>query len=133
MFHPLTGKCAHANGSNNELVLGDCKSHSEWSFEGDGSPIRLMDSAMCLKAEGEGLPATLSEHCLSPQSSWKSVSKTGLHLATSHGNGPLLCLEMESDSSKIVTRKCICIDENDSSCLDNPQSQWFQLISTNFN
>lgn len=132
MFHPLTGKCAHANGSNNELVLGDCKSHSEWSFEGDGSPIRLMDSAMCLKAESEGLPATLSEHCLSPQSSWKSVSKTGLHLATSHGNGPLFCLEMESDSSKIVTRKCICIDENDSSCLDNPQSQWFQLISTNF-
>jgi hypothetical protein len=131
MFHPLTGKCAHVNKSNNELVLGDCKSHSQWSSEGDGSPIRLMDSALCLKAEGEGLPATLSKHCLSQQSSWRSVSKTGLHLATSDGNRSLLCLELDSDSSKIVTRKCICIDDNDSSCLDNPQSQWFQLISTN--
>ncbi|CAI8618094.1 unnamed protein product [Vicia faba] len=99
MFHPLTGKCAQVK-SNNELVLGDCKSHNQWSSEGNGSPIRLMDSA------------------------------TGLHLATTDGNGSLLCLEMDSDSSKIVTRKCICIDDYDSSCLDNPQSQWFQLIST---
>jgi hypothetical protein len=68
---------------------------------------------------------------LSQKSSWRSVSKTGLHLATSDGNRSLLCLEMDSDSSKIVTRKCICIDDYDSSCLDNPQSQWFQLISTN--
>ncbi|KAI5386383.1 hypothetical protein KIW84_072780 [Lathyrus oleraceus] len=47
MFHPLTGKCAHVNKSNNELVLGDCKSHNQWSSDGNGSPIRLMDSAVC--------------------------------------------------------------------------------------
>ena len=117
--------------SDNELVFGDCKNHVRWSSEGDGTPIRLMDSPLCLKAIGEGLPPTLSKDCLSPQSSWKSVSVTGLHLATTDKNGELLCLEGDSDSSKIVTRKCICIDDDDSACLDNPQSQWFQLISTN--
>ncbi|KAJ1375465.1 Ricin B-like lectin [Sesbania bispinosa] len=131
MFHPLTGYCAHVNGSSNELVLGDCKSESRWHAEGDGSPISLMDSPLCLKAEGEGLPLTLSEDCLVQQSSWKSVSKTGLHLATSDDNGSLLCLDKDSNSNKILTRKCICIGDEDSSCLDNPQSQWFQLISTN--
>ncbi|KAK7362977.1 hypothetical protein VNO77_05102 [Canavalia gladiata] len=130
MFHPLSGNCGHVNNSN-EIVMGDCKSNSLWSYEGDGSPIRLMNSALCLKAIGEGLSPTLSEDCLSPQSSWKAVSKTGLHLATYDTDGDLLCLDRDSDSSKIVTRKCICIHDNDSSCLDNPQSQWFQLISTN--
>ncbi|KAK7319585.1 hypothetical protein RJT34_04308 [Clitoria ternatea] len=129
MFHPLTGNCAHVNNSN-EIVMGDCKSNSLWRYEGDGSPMRLKDSALCLKAIGEGLPPILSQDCLSSQSSWKAVSLTRLHLATFDKDGSLLCLEKESNSSKIVTRKCICV-EDDSSCLDNPQSQWFKLISTN--
>lgn len=111
--------------------MGDCKSNSLWSYEGDGSPIRLMNSAKCLKAVGERLPPSLSEDCLSPQSSWKTVSMTGLHLATFDKDGDLLCLEKDSNSSKIVTSKCICISDDDSSCLDNPQSQWFKLVSTN--
>ncbi|KAG4999420.1 hypothetical protein AAZX31_08G059200 [Glycine max] len=130
IFHPLTGYCAHVNNSK-ELVMGDCKSNSLWSYEGDGSPIRLMNSAKCLKAVGERLPPSLSEDCLSPQSSWKTVSMTGLHLATFDKDGDLLCLEKDSNSSKIVTSKCICISDDDSSCLDNPQSQWFKLVSTN--
>ncbi|KAK7400461.1 hypothetical protein VNO78_11669 [Psophocarpus tetragonolobus] len=130
MFHPLTGYCAHVNNSK-EVVMGDCKSNSLWTYEGDGTPIRLVESSKCLKAVGEGLPATLSDDCLSPESSWKAVSMTGLHLATSDKDGELLCLEKESNSTQIVTRKCICIRDDDSSCYDNPQSQWFKLVSTN--
>ncbi|XP_027348375.1 glycosyl hydrolase 5 family protein-like [Abrus precatorius] len=130
MFHPLSGNCVHVNNSN-EIVMGDCKSNSLWSAEGEGSPIRLMDSDLCLKAVGEGLSPTLSKDCLSPQSSWKAVSVTGLHLASFDKDGSLLCLDRDSNSTKIVTRKCICIDDYDSSCLDNPQSQWFQLVTTN--
>ncbi|RDX99971.1 hypothetical protein CR513_16901, partial [Mucuna pruriens] len=130
MFHPLTGYCAHVNDSN-ALIMGNCMNNRVWNFEGDGSPIRLMNSAMCLKAVGEGLPPTLSQDCLSPQSSWKTVSMSGLHLATFDKDGELLCLERDSNSSEIVTRKCICIEDDDSSCLDNPQSQWFRLVPTN--
>lgn len=131
MFHPLSGNCVHVNSSNNELVLGDCKSNSRWSYEGAGTPIRLMESSLCLNVVGEGLAPTLSENCLPPRSSWKSVSVTGLHLASMDKNGEPLCLERDSNSSRIVTNKCICIDDDDSACVDNPQSQWFQLISTN--
>ncbi|XLR12303.1 hypothetical protein S83_040241 [Arachis hypogaea] len=92
----------------------------------------MMDSPLCLKATGEGLPPTLSKDCLSPpQSSWRFVSVTGLHLATKNKNGDLLCLDTDSHSSKLVTKKCICVDDDDSACLDNPQSQWFQLLTTN--
>ncbi|KAK7368927.1 hypothetical protein VNO80_10960 [Phaseolus coccineus] len=129
IFHPSTGYCAHVN--DKELVMGDCKSNSLWSFEGDGSPIRLMNSAMCLKAVGEGLPPTLSEDCLSAQSSWKAVSMSGLHLASFDKNGELLCLEKDSNSTKLVTRKCICIEHDDYSCLDSPLNQWFRLVPTN--
>nr|KYP51267.1 Endoglucanase [Cajanus cajan] len=130
MFHPLTGYCVHVNNTNT-LVMGNCKTNRLWNFEGNGSPIRLMDSALCLKAAGEGLPPTLSEDCLSPQSSWKTVSMTGLHLATLDKKGGLLCLERDSNTSQIVTNKCICIGDDDSLCLDNPQSQWFKLVPTN--
>lgn len=111
--------------------MGDCKSNSLWSFEGDGSPIRLMNSAMCLKAVGEGLPPSLSEDCLSAQSSWKAVSRSGLHLASFAKDGELLCLEKDSNSTKIVTKKCICIGDDDPSCLDDPLNQWFRLVPTN--
>ncbi|KAL1365029.1 hypothetical protein HN51_013137 [Arachis hypogaea] len=132
LFHPLSGNCTHVSRKK-ELEFGDCKNHVRWSFEGDnnGAPIRKMDSPLCLKATGEGLPPTLSKDCLSPQSSWRFVSVTGLHLATKNKNGDLLCLGTHSHSSKLVTKKCICVDDDDSACLDNPQSQWFQLLTTN--
>lgn len=114
-----------------ELVVGDCqKNYSRWSYEGDGSPIRLMESSMCLQAGGEGLPLGLSEDCLGQQSSWKRVSVSGLHLATLDKTGLPSCLQKDLNASTIVTRKCICI-EDDSACMDNPQSQWFQLVPTN--
>ncbi|GAU19828.1 hypothetical protein TSUD_170540 [Trifolium subterraneum] len=56
---------------------------------------------------------------------------TNLHLSTLDGNGQNLCLQRESSTSpKIVTKKCICVDDNPT-CLDDPQSQWFQLVTTN--
>ncbi|KAJ7968636.1 Endoglucanase [Quillaja saponaria] len=130
MFHPLTGQCVQANNKN-ELEVDDCGNQiSQWSQDAN-SRIRLTGSSMCLKAVGEGLPPTLSNECTSQQTSWKSVSQSGLHLATSDGNGQQLCLDRESfNSSKIVTRKCICI-QDDPKCLDDPQNQWFKLVSTN--
>jgi len=130
LFHPSTGYCAHVS-DDKEVVMGDCKSNSLWSFEGDGSPIRLMNSGMCLKADGEGLPPSLSEDCLSAQSSWKAVSMSGLHLASFGKDGEVLCLEKDSNSTKIVTTKCICIGDDDPSCLDDPLNQWFRLVPTN--
>ena len=128
MFHPLSGECVHVN-KDNELEMGDCKNPGRWSYEGAGSPIRLMGSALCLKANCEGNTPTLSKDCLSPKSAWRFVSESGLHLAIMEQNGEPRCLQ-KNNQSEIVTEKCICVDD-DSACLDNPQSQWFQLISTN--
>ncbi|KAJ7944981.1 Endoglucanase [Quillaja saponaria] len=128
MLHPLSGHCFKANNKN-ELELSDClKGAGRWSFDGDGSPLRLMGTATCLKVIGDGAPAILSDDCLSQQSSWRRVSLAGLHLAARDENGNQFCLEKVGD--QILTKKCICI-EDDSKCMDNPQSQWFQLVPTN--
>ncbi|KAI4326881.1 hypothetical protein L6164_019405 [Bauhinia variegata] len=65
-------------------------------------------------------------HQFSHKIVWKSVSLSGLRLATSDKMGEPLCLEMDSSVSKIVTKKYICTqDDDDSACLDNPQSHQF--------
>ncbi|MED6196876.1 hypothetical protein PIB30_051352 [Stylosanthes scabra] len=50
LFHPLSGNCVHLS-SNNEFEFGECKNHVlRWSSEGDGAPIRMMDSPLlCLR------------------------------------------------------------------------------------
>ncbi|KAK4260553.1 hypothetical protein QN277_003651 [Acacia crassicarpa] len=132
LFHPLSGGCVHVNKETNKLEIGSCnENYSRWSYEGDGSPIRSLESNVCLKTTGEGHSVRVSRDCLSEQSSWKQVSATGLHLATRDQIGRHnLCLQKDSNSSNIITSKCICIG-NDSKCMDNPQSQWFQLVPTN--
>jgi hypothetical protein len=128
LFHPLTGECGHVR--DKKIVMGDCKNESRWSFEGNGSPISLMDSPLCLKAAGEGLSPTLSEDCLSQQSSWRTVSLSRLHLATFDVNGERLCLHKDPESENVVTKKCICI-EDDTKCMDSPINQWFKFVTTN--
>ncbi|XP_048230722.1 glycosyl hydrolase 5 family protein isoform X2 [Ricinus communis] len=130
MYHPLSGNCVHAS-EKNEIYASRFQQHSRWSHDGDGAPIRLMGSALCLKAIGDGLEPVLSNDCFSQQSSWKLLSSSKLHLGVKDEHGEYLCLEKESfNSSKVFTRKCICI-EDDSDCQENPQSQWFKLIKTN--
>ncbi|KAK2353835.1 glycosyl hydrolase 5 family protein [Trifolium repens] len=127
MYHPLTGKCAQVN-ENNELEIGSCENQKRWTY--DGSQILLSDNKKCLTAAGEGLPVSVSDDCHSKNSSWKTASLSKLHLATFDQDGKQLCLHKDSNSSVVVTSKCICIND-DSLCLDDPQSQWFQLVATN--
>lgn len=129
LYHPLSGQCAQVNHKN-ELEVGSCESKNRWIHGEHESPIHLHGTKKCLTAGGEGLPVTLSGDCQSKSSSWKSVSLSKLHLATMDHNEKQLCLQKGFNSSSIVTSKCICI-EDDSLCLDDPQSQWFQLVATN--
>lgn len=91
----------------------------------------MSNTGLCLKASGEGLAASLSNDCLGKQSVWSAISNSKLHLATVTENGKSLCLQIESsNSSKIVTNSCICTTD-DPTCLQDTQSQWFELVETN--
>lgn len=128
MYHPLTGKCVQVN-ENNKLEIGSCENQKRWTYK--GSQIFLKESQKCLTASGEGLPVSVSDDCESKNSSWKTASPSKLHLATVNQDGKQqLCLQKDTNSSAVVTSKCICIHD-DSLCLDDPQSQWFQLVATN--
>ena len=128
MYYPLSGQCVKVNNKN-ELEVGSCENQQRW-IHNNGSQIILSGTNKCITAAGEGLPATVSDDCQSKSSSWRPLSLSKLHLATLDKDGNHLCLEKDPNSSKIVTSKCICITD-DSLCLDDPQSQWFQLVPTN--
>ncbi|KAE9605429.1 putative cellulase [Lupinus albus] len=127
IYHPLTGKCGQVN-EKNELELGSCEGQNRWSY--NGSLILINSTQKCLTDSGEGLPVTVSDNCQSQSSSWKPISLSSLHLATTNKNGNQLCLHNNSNSSSIVSSQCICV-KDDPLCLDDPQSQWFQLVPTN--
>lgn len=128
IYHPLSGGCVKVN-KNNELELGDCEGQSRWSQE--RQQIKLVGNGTCMKATGDGSPVRLSNDCKSKQSFWKTLSASNLHLGTLDGHNQNLCLQRETPTSpRIVTKKCICVDNNPT-CLANPQSQWFQLVATN--
>ncbi|RDX71319.1 hypothetical protein CR513_49352, partial [Mucuna pruriens] len=129
LYHPLSGQCAQVNDKN-ELEVGSCESKNRWVHGGNGTQILLHGTKKCLIAAGEGLPVALSDDCKSKNSSWKHVSLSKLHLATMDQHENQLCLQKDSNSSSIVTSKCICV-KDDSLCLDDPQSQWFQFVATN--
>ncbi|CAI9094204.1 OLC1v1029898C1 [Oldenlandia corymbosa var. corymbosa] len=125
MYHPLSGSCGMAQG--NEVQAGDCLKTSVWSFNGDGSPIRLKGSNQCLKAAGEGSPVVLTDYCSGESSSWKLAPKSMYQL--SNGNG--LCLHFDSSiSNKVLTKKCIVTDP-DYVKLPGQESQWFVLVQSN--
>lgn len=126
-----SGQCVQVN-NNSKLHLIDCQSWSKWSYDGYESTIRLMGTALCLKAVGQELPPVLSNDCLRQQCAWKFVSNSKLHVAALDGQGKYLCLQKKSYTSEILTRSCICI-EDDSDCRENPQIQQFKLILTNAN
>ncbi|GAU29242.1 hypothetical protein TSUD_362320 [Trifolium subterraneum] len=129
LYHPLSGNCVQVN-DNNELEIGSCANQKIWTY--DGSKILFNNTNKCLTAAGEGLPVSISGNCQSKNSSWETASLSKLHLATVDQDGKQLCLQdpNSSNSSVVVTSKCICIND-DSLCLDDPQSQWFQLVATN--
>ncbi|CAI8591890.1 unnamed protein product [Vicia faba] len=128
IYHPLSGQCVRVS-NNHKLELGDCEGASKWNQE--GQQIKLVGNGACIEAISERSQVKLSSNCMSQQSFWEKLSATNLHLSTLDRQGQNLCLERESPTSpKIVTRKCICVDDTPS-CLDDPQTQWFQLVTTN--
>ncbi|CAK8540689.1 unnamed protein product [Lathyrus sativus] len=128
MYHPLSGQCVRVS-NNDKLELGECEGPNKWNQE--GQQIKLVENGACMEAISEGSQVKLSSNCKSKQSFWKKLSASNLHLSTLDREGNNLCLERESPTSpKIVTNKCICVDDSPS-CLDDPQSQWFQLVTTN--
>ncbi|CAK9141953.1 unnamed protein product [Ilex paraguariensis] len=132
MYHPTSGRCMR--GVNNELHPTDCWSLSRWSHAGDGTPIRLMGTPLCLTAVGDGLPVSLTADCMSEQSTWKLFSDTKYQIANRDEHGTDLCLDWDPNySSRILTKKCLCSQDDSDQCHDNPQSQWFKLISSNAN
>ncbi|KAI4355020.1 hypothetical protein L6164_003838 [Bauhinia variegata] len=129
MYHPQSGQCVQVNAKD-ELELGNCETKNRWVHDGKGGQVLLSGTNKCLHAAGEGKPALVTGDCKSKKSFWKPMSLTKLHLANMGHHGEHLCLQKDSNTTSIVTAKCICITD-DSACLDNPQSQWFQLVPTN--
>ncbi|KAF6162133.1 hypothetical protein GIB67_008262 [Kingdonia uniflora] len=130
MYHPLSGKCVMAN-ENNTLEASDCLNRSKWSYTGDESPIWLMGTSLCLNVVGDGLPVIISSDCSSNQSTWRVVLDSKLHIAARDAQGRSLCLESNPFNSNIIlTRECLCLNDDDSLCNESPpQIQWFTLIS----
>ncbi|KAJ4951820.1 hypothetical protein NE237_028652 [Protea cynaroides] len=131
IFHPLSGRCARVN-ENNSVEASDCQDRNRWSYEGGQGPIRLLGTDLCLSVNGDGLPVTLSSNCSSEQSSWSMVSRSKLHVAAMDAEGRSLCLDNNpSNSSTILTNKCVCSEDDTTNCEENPQNKWFKLIPTN--
>ncbi|KAK2973770.1 hypothetical protein RJ640_018978 [Escallonia rubra] len=130
MYHPMSGRCVRVD--RNETHASDCWGMSHWSHDGDGTPVKLVGTPWCLTALGDGLPVILTAECYSEESTWRLVSGSKFQMANKDENGTDLCLDYDpSYSSSVLTKKCICSADDDSNCLENPESQWFQLLSTN--
>ncbi|XP_027080837.2 glycosyl hydrolase 5 family protein [Coffea arabica] len=132
LYHPQSGLCAQI-GNNGSVRGSDCQSPGRWKQQEAGSSIQLEAEGTfgCLRAVGDGQPATVSSDCGNQTTLWKMVSSSQLHIAA---QGGYLCLEMNSSDSVVVTRKCLCLDENSNdvpNCAENPEGQWFKLVPTN--
>ncbi|KAL5747583.1 hypothetical protein ACOSP7_024592 [Xanthoceras sorbifolium] len=131
MYHPDSGSCVQYSTQTHGIYAdSSCLTPIRWIHDRDGAPLRLMETNLCLKVVGDGLAPKVSPDCSSQQSLWYSVSASKLQLAAKDSNGQYLCLDKTSSNSQILTRKCICIND-DSGCLDDPQRQWFMLSPKN--
>nr|KAJ0204966.1 hypothetical protein LSAT_V11C500285610 [Lactuca sativa] len=131
LFHPMTGRCIRSDYKD-QLFADECLWLNGWSHSGDGTPVQLASTPLCITVAGDGLPVKLTTNCNAKQSTWQSVKNSRFQISNKDENGVDLCLDFDPKySSRIVSKKCICVDDNDSRCLANPQSQWFQFVSTN--
>ncbi|WMV43964.1 hypothetical protein MTR67_037349 [Solanum verrucosum] len=128
LFHPQSGKCLNV-ATNNVVQASSCIGASRWIYHGDRTSIRLTGTSSCLTTSREGMPLTLSKDCNnSEKNRWKLASN--YHISNIDENGKELCLDFDTNSSsnKVLVRKCVGLDGKSN---DNPQSQWFKLVSTN--
>lgn len=129
MYHPFSGLCAHVG--KGIVVLGNCKNAARWDQHQDNGPIKQAGSPFCLEVRGDGVTARVSKNCTN---NWKYVSASGLHLASQDGLGRYLCLEKNGADDRIVTKKCLCVQDNLAdlpSCAQNPEVQWFKFVPAN--
>ncbi|KAI3525876.1 hypothetical protein L1887_05006 [Cichorium endivia] len=131
LFHPMTGRCIRSD-YRNQIFADECHWLNGWSHGGDGTPVQLASTPLCIAVAGDGLPVKLTTDCYAKQSTWNSVPRSRFQIANKDENGVDLCLDFDPNhSSSILSKKCICVEDNASTCLKNPQSQWFQFVSTN--
>ncbi|WOG85800.1 hypothetical protein DCAR_0104993 [Daucus carota subsp. sativus] len=125
MYHPMTGRCLSVNDNSTQIHATDCHKFSKWSY--NNLVIQLNGTPYCLASSGEDSPLSLTTDCDSKRSTWKAVSS--YQLADSDN----LCMHYDpSYSPYVLARKCICAGSgNRSSCVENPQSQWFQRVLSN--
>ena len=127
IYHPLSGQCIQADEISG-VVLTDCLNRSRFHHSGDGNPVFLMGSSLCLKVSGDGLPVKLSGECGDSRSKWETVST--FYLSATEAGGKKLCMQNASpESSPVFTNDCLCI--SDPVCSQNPQTQWFRFIPAN--
>ncbi|KAL8196259.1 hypothetical protein R6Q57_025259 [Mikania cordata] len=133
LYHPLSGQCVRAN---DHISMANCRQASHWIHEHDGGSIQLANTNRCLTTIKQGMLPIISDNNCSktPESSWNVVTCSKHHLASKDNQGNNLCLEVDPSTSKIVTNKCLCLDDDLRDvlkCDDNPQSQWLKLIPIN--
>nr|XP_043609567.1 glycosyl hydrolase 5 family protein-like [Erigeron canadensis] len=131
MYHPLSGRCINSNDKKEIFTEGCDSAFTGWSHVGDGSPIQVLNTKLCIMVIGDGLPVKLPNDCNGKQSAWKSIPNS-FQITSKDGNGVDLCLDFDGNSnSKILSKKCICAGGSAANCRENPQSQWFQFVWKN--
>ncbi|KAG6592301.1 hypothetical protein SDJN03_14647, partial [Cucurbita argyrosperma subsp. sororia] len=97
IYHPQSGQCIQVSNDNKDIFMGNCSISSRWTHDNDSTPIRMSSTGLCLKTSREGLMPSLSTDCFGPQSSWRAISNTKLHLAAITHDGKSLCLQTPSN------------------------------------
>ena len=112
-----------------EAELTSCDTKTRWNRNNNG--VELAGTSKCLSVGGEGQPVFVSaKNCKNNHSNLQALSPTQLHLGI-QGNNNNLCLHKDTSSSALITAQCVCVDDDDSLCLDDPRDQWFQLVPAN--
>lgn len=84
---------------------------------------------MCLKATANGEKVTFGIFCSDSASNWELISDSKMHLSVklTANTSSILCLDVDSDGSTIVTSTCRCLGK-DQTC--DPENQWFRIIDS---
>ncbi|RDX85187.1 hypothetical protein CR513_33659, partial [Mucuna pruriens] len=125
IFHPLTSLCVISRSQLNTLALGPCSSSDGWKYTPQKT-LLINNTNLCIHAEKESKPATLSMTCSDPNSKWEMISDSNMHLSSKLSDGSIVCLDVDDDNI-IVTKACKCLSK-DNTC--DPESQWFKLIDS---
>jgi len=125
MFHPLTGLCIISTSQKKTLTLGPCASSDDWEYTSQKT-LLVNNTNLCIHAEAQRKPATLSRACSDSNSIWEVISDSNMHFSSKLSDGSNVCLDVD-DNNIIVTNTCKCLSK-DNKC--EPGSQWFKLIDS---